>query len=159
MPVDDRRNPRAADDRDKYIAKTPPAGVRAQTQPGGVPILPADDSTSGAIEDPEARRDWRSQQPWERRIERLEEKHDDLGAIVHGMNGKLDFMVDSARASNTEREDRRARELRDEEQREKAAERRAITIRAVIAILVPMVIAIGAIVTAIVLRAPAAGAK
>jgi len=147
------------DDRDRRVPKTPPAGVRAQTAAPLDEVAP-EAETSAAIENPEQRQAWRAKQPWEDRLDKVEKKADKTELAIAKMEGQLEFLVEGQKASNEERQARREREEREAtqaleraklvaEQLEKARERRAATLRAFLAILVPLVTAIGVIIAVI----------
>ncbi len=158
-------------DRDKLVHKTPPAGVRAQT---ASPVVEIDDETSGAYDDPGTRAEYRAGKPIGERVAAIEPKVDMLTAghalLIEDVKviaaaqaktgGQLTFLVKSAGLATAERKWRRQREAEVEQRAadaakqkaeliDKALERRSITRRIFIRIIVPTIVALGGLITAI----------
>jgi hypothetical protein len=142
------------DDRDRRTVKTPPAGVRAQT---AAPVVELAGQTSEAIEDPDERQNWReANRTVTVRVRVVEGKVDGLVPIVHELRGSMDFLVESQRKSNDEREYRAECDARDRAQAlerarivaaevDRRRERNASIVKSLIAIVVPLITAVGGI--------------
>ena len=126
------------------------------------PAVPqhVDHEDSGVIEDPDARANWRDENRTMReRIKVVEGKFDAVLPIIYGLQGGMAILVEGQKASNEEREARRAREQRDAEQAlererirtatlEAVRERRAKLYGAFFKVIAPILLAAAGVITA-----------